>query len=179
MDSYQDRINSYKNESNERWINIALVLLGILTVIAILRFAFFENVLVVKTSMSPTIYDGQTVTILKTKNVSRGDIVVFKDTDVYDEVLIKRVIGIENDILSIDSDGILRISYKNKDNTVTHKAIVEPYIKDGENIIVQELTVPEGCLYVLGDNRIISYDSSEFGSIREESIIGKVVKFGK
>lgn len=176
MECFKERIDLYCKKSNDRLLNIALVILSILTILAFARLALFESVLVVKTSMLPTINDGQTVTILKTQNVQRGDIIVFNDSSVYNEILIKRVIGVEGDTVSISEDGILHLTYAGKDGDTTHKAIKEKYILNDKNIEIDSYTVPKGCLYVLGDNRILSYDSSEFGAIQRSSIIGKVIK---
>lgn len=176
MNSYKERIDSYCKRSNDRLLNLIIVVLSILTILVIVFFSFFQNVLVIKTSMRPTISDGQTVTIFKTKDVNRGDIIVFKDKLVYHEILIKRVIGVENDIISIGEDGILHITFQDENNHTNYKAIREDYILEGENIIIDEFTVPAGCLYVLGDNRLISHDSSEFGAINKSSIIGKVIR---
>lgn len=101
-----------------------------------------------------------------------GDIVVF-ETDMETEegdqkLLIKRVIAKGGDTVAI-RDGVV---YRNG------QALEEPYTKDGyTNGGMDETEVPEGKLFLLGDNRVISVDSRDpsLGFISEDLIIGKAV----
>ena len=124
-----------------------------------------------------------------------GDIIVFKSDLVNTEptgvqgliekvtgqtsykLLIKRVIGVEGDVISI-KDGVV---YRNG------AALDEDYTKDGYTDGYEEnLTVPADQIYVMGDNRAVSMDSRSLGTISEEKVVGKAVvrvfpfdKFGK
>ncbi len=154
------------------FLNVILVVLLVVFLFTMGKRIFFEDVLVKKNSMTPTVLDGSVVTIYKTKEVDRFDIIVFQDKEVYSEVLIKRVIGVAGDEISIGEDGVLRV----KNDVEGEKTYKEYYINYGENIVLPPTKIQEGQLFVLGDNRIISHDSSEFGAISESSVWGKVVR---
>lgn len=163
------------NKNKRKW-GVVDVLLVILLIIAIICFAlsfFIAHVTVVQSSMLPTISSGDKIWILKTKNVSRNDIIVFEGNEENDKNLIKRVVAVSGDTLRIE-DGILFLTYS-ENNEIKHKMSKESYIYNGDNIDVEEITIPEGKIYVLGDNRLISLDSSEFGPIDKEQIIGKMI----
>lgn len=81
-------------------------------------------------------------------------------------LLMKRVIGLPGDILEI-KEGQL---YRNGEQ------IAEPYILwPMQKEPLQKYIVPEGCVFVLGDNRNDSIDSREIGPIPLDHIIGKVI----
>ena len=92
---------------------------------------------------------------------------------------IKRVIGIEGDHIKIENGKV----YLNGEE------LEEPYLRDGittESSLFTDITVPEGYVFVMGDNRPHSTDSRSFGCIPVEKIESKVWirfwpfnKFGK
>lgn len=103
-----------------------------------------------------------------------GDIVVFSDPQVPSRVLVKRVIATEDQVVSM-SDGVLYID---------GVAQSEPYVTGetyplsqtaGNVSISYPYIVPEGEVWVMGDNRENSSDSRYFGSIDENTIFGKAV----
>ena len=84
-----------------------------------------------------------------------GDIVVFQ-TELVDsgsgqkKTLVKRVVGLPGDRLSIRGGEVF----------LNGSALAEPYVKSGSTAgLMSEITVPEGCYFVLGDNREVSNDS--------------------
>ncbi len=82
------------------------------------------------------------------------------------KLLIKRVIGVEGDVINI-KDGVV---YRNGE------ALDEDYIKeDYTNGFIDNLIVPEDQLFVMGDNRAVSMDSRELGTIAEDRVVGKAV----
>lgn len=81
---------------------------------------------------------------------------------------IKRVIGVEGD----------RVQIANGKVYINGSELEEPYLPVGtvtRNVYYNDLIVPEGCIYVLGDNRAESMDSRTFGCIPIEKVEGKVV----
>jgi signal peptidase I len=108
-------------------------------------------------SMSPTIDAGSRVMAERVDGdeVRRGDVVVFKDTSwVADALVVKRVVAVGGDTVSCCTDGKL---------TVNGKRIDEPYLPAGspaEGVNFPAVKVPEGRLFLLGDERQGSLDST-------------------
>ncbi|AWW37309.1 signal peptidase [Streptomyces sp. AS58] len=107
-------------------------------------------------SMSPTIGVGDRVLAERVdgSEVRRGDVVVFKDATWGNAPMLKRVVAIGGDTVSCCRDGKL---------TVNGKQIDEPYLPDGQAAEVANfptVDVPEGRLFLLGDERHGSLDST-------------------
>lgn len=122
-------------------------------------------------SMNDTYQDGDTVICLRTHNPQKGDVIVC-DTDA-EKTLIKRVIATAGDVLDID--------FETGTITLNGEILEEPYIKEptylDEGGFEYPITVPEGCYFVMGDNRNASSDSRDarIGYIKPEQIYGKVL----
>ena len=116
--------------------------------------------------MSPTLKDGQNVIILKSnKNIKRNDI-VFIHSEKLDEDIVKRVVAVENDVVEIKGTDVY-VNSRKIDDSYTASHSDEQYIKP--------MVIPEGCVYVLGDNRDDSTDSRVLGPIDTEDIFAKVI----
>ncbi|ATW50832.1 signal peptidase I [Streptomyces peucetius] len=106
-------------------------------------------------SMSPTVEAGERVLAerIDGDEVHRGDIVVFRDKQWGDMPMLKRVVGVGGDEIACCSD--------NGRLTVNGKAIEEPYLLQGDQPASEKFTatVPEGQLFLLGDERLGSLDS--------------------
>ncbi|WP_225823147.1 signal peptidase I [Streptomyces naphthomycinicus] len=108
-------------------------------------------------SMTPTIDAGDRVLAQRVDGdeVRRGDVVVFEDkTWVTNAKVVKRVVAVGGDTVSCCTDGKL---------TVNGKQIEEPYLPPGSLAEIKnfgKVTVPEGRLFLLGDERQGSLDSS-------------------
>lgn len=107
-------------------------------------------------SMTPTIDAGDRILAQRVDggDVRRGDVVVFKDTNWGDAPMVKRVVAIGGDTVSCCQDGKLEVNGKEID---------EPYLPDGTPAEITDfptVTVPEGRLFLLGDERGSSLDST-------------------
>ena len=118
-------------------------------------------------SMEPTLRSGQRVVVLKAfGEVSRGDLIVFKNPTHPREILLKRVLATPGQQIEAVR-GRIRINANE---------LGEPYVKPGTtvgNLAVS--TLGSGKFYVLGDNRAESVDSRRFGGVDRRLIVGKVV----
>lgn len=83
---------------------------------------------------------------------------------------VKRIVALEGEHLFISEDGKVYID---------NKLLEEDYLNDDIKTIrsgeFYNLTVPEGCVFVMGDNRVESADSRLFGAIPEDKIEGNVI----
>ncbi|USK92139.1 signal peptidase I [Rossellomorea marisflavi] len=160
-----------KSESLE-WIK-ALAIAIILVVIA--RSFLITPIVVEGASMNTTLQDKDRMIVTKIGDPKRFDIVVFHAKEQQD--YIKRVIGLPGDT----------IEFKNDTLYVNGKAYDEPYLDDQkmaragdltepfklEDTAVGQKTVPEGTVFVMGDNRQNSEDSRMIGAIPMDQIVGK------
>lgn len=120
------------------------------------------------TSMSPTLRQGDLAVSISTKSPKRGDIIAFYYNN---KVFIKRVIALPGEQVELLDDGTVVI-----DGT----ALSEPYLAGkakGSTNLTYPCTVPEGAVFVMGDEREGSIDSrrSEIGFVETEQIAGRIV----
>lgn len=158
-------------EQPTNWKRFILDILETLVLAVVLYFginAVSARVRVDGFSMRPTLQDGEYILInklaYKFSEPVRGDIVVFKFPVNPEEDLIKRIIGIPGDTVNIQ-DGVLNV------NGVV---VDEPYI-NAPPAYNGTWQVPEGQLFVLGDNRNDSRDSHQWGLLPIENVIGRAV----
>jgi signal peptidase I len=152
---------------------LALVLVLVAVVVAL--FAIGNDTIRLKlpgVSMEPTIQAGQSVSATKVNpgayRPQRGDIVVFTAPAGWiaggdpGQMLIKRVIGLPGERL-VCCDPDIRW-------TVNGTPLAEPYVKDGNTTagMSVDVVVPDGRLWVLGDNRSASADSATHFSVSSD-----------
>ena len=151
--------------------------------VAIIALVFTFGVRIVKVdghSMDHTLSDGERILINLLKAPDYGDIVVVDGYTDYGKPLVKRVIGKAGD--TIDIDFTAGIVYRNGE------ALDEPYTAEPTYLYESvdfPITVPDGCLFLMGDNRNNSTDSRDtrVGCGDERDIMGaavlRVLPFGK
>ena len=164
--------------------NLTNILLAGVALVFLLMVVLFGYVPVSGTSMLPTLQEkGDAVIILKCGTVTRGDIVIVDNSDLKlhpeDKLLIKRVVAIQGDTVSYRQDNVGKLVLK-----VNGEVINEPYIKETlylDDVLQRPSRVENGCdvkdgyVYVMGDNRLTSHDSRNFGQIELDRIVGKVI----
>lgn len=139
----------------------------------VLIFTFFGRLITVDgSSMEPTLLHGELMLVRSVGYTpQQGDIVVLTQVSFREDAIVKRVIATGGQTVSID--------YLAGTVTVDGVLLDEPYIKEemlprGD---VTDLTVPEGCIFVMGDNRNVSADSRYYdvGVIDERRVIGRAI----
>lgn len=153
---------------------VTVVLVVILLVLLYLKTAVFMVVSVKGSSMYDTLSDGDLLFANKLSSVSRGDVVVIHDPEIDNEALIKRVIGLGGDELWT-VNGYVYITYTDSQGERVTERLVEDYVyREGTTKMSGKITVPEGCIFVMGDNRTASSDSRFFGAVKLSSVMGVV-----
>ncbi len=149
------------------------ILLFTALIVLFVRQFLFEPVEVHGTSMMPTFEEADKVLMMKISNIDNFDIIVFKSPD--GKNFIKRVIGTPGDEIRMVQDRLLLNGepveefYLRKNRLLAKQEGREKLTEDFEGF-----TVPRGAYFLLGDNRMNSVDSRDFGFIREEVVIGEV-----
>lgn len=140
------------------------------------REYLFSPVVVNGASMNPTYENKDVIIVSKMSEINRFDHVVFK-APYKDENYIKRVIGLPGDTIEMKED-LLIVNGSEYDEPYVNRETKNPMQKRiTENFTLLEITgedkVPEGYIFVLGDNRLNSYDSRDYGFIPIDDIFGE------
>ena len=162
------------SENTKAWIKDIVIAL----VIGLVIIQFIKPTIVKEHSMQPTLNENDYIFLSKQAYLFHdpkpGDIIVFhshlETADHKEKLLIKRVIGTAGDEIVIGDDGVV---YRNGE-ALDEPYTLEPYTRQAE---ISEVTVPEGELFVMGDNRQNSVDSrfDDVGMVPVDSIVGKAV----
>ncbi|MEE1066328.1 MAG: signal peptidase I [Acutalibacteraceae bacterium] len=168
----------------KKWLRIFDLCGSVVTAIVIIFVIFtfvFRPASVVGESMLPTLQNGDWLITIPQDEYEYGDIVVFtpdKNMTNHEgepqngEPYIKRVIATEGDRVEVN--------FVSGQVIVNGETLDEPYILDTTRVpgdVLYPVVVPEGKLFVMGDNRNNSKDSrsSEVGFVDKETVLGKVV----
>lgn len=167
-----DKPNPIKSEAWE-WIK-ALLIAAIL--VFFIRWLIFAPFIVDGPSMEPNFFTKERLIVNKIiyslRKPERGEVVVFHATK--DKDYIKRVIALPGETVRVEGDKVY----------VNNKVLDEPYLKRALDEAAKngvpyntrnaaEKTVPEGSVFVMGDNRSNSSDSRDIGPVKYEQIVGR------
>ena len=172
------------------WIHCIVVAI----IVCVLLFVLAARVIDVRgQSMEPTLYQGDKIIITRLAgDYKYGDIVVLQKDSFKREPIVKRVIATEGQTVTIDfAEGIVSVNGEALDETYTKErtydrydimnpAFYEVYGIDPEKDVTENtvtVTVPEGCVFVMGDNRNNSSDSrvGTINFVDTRIIMGKAV----
>ena len=156
----------YRKAANSDFI---IYLLTLMAVAIFIRTFIFEPVQCIGISMYPTLVGGEgmfTEKLTYTISAPQRDDIIICRYPYHTEKCVKRVIAVPGDRISI-SDGAIYLNGERLDES----AYWSGYIEDSE---MPEVTVPDKCLFVVGDNRNHSGDSRHVGFIPYCQVKGKV-----
>lgn len=149
---------------------LASTLLIVLIVVGASRL-LVQTVQIQGPSMQPTLHTGELVLIdtlsPRLHGPNRGDIIIFHPPVAPRDDYVKRVIGLPGDVVKI-TDGTVYVN--------GHR-LSEPYLHRPHTYSFPRTRVPAGDLFVLGDNRDISYDSHLWPTpfLAENQVIGRAI----
>lgn len=159
-----------------------LIPIFLMILIGSIKIFFFDIAIVNGNSMYPTLHNGDFLIVRKSEcPILIGDIVLLKlsSGDGMKEYAVKRVIATGGDTVKID--------YGNNNVYINGQVIAEPYInynqddpmKQRDKQSITSFYVPDGYVFLMGDNRNYSTDSrnEEIGAISTEDVIGTVSIF--
>ena len=157
-----------RNSFRKALWNVMTVLLVAAAITALVATRLFLLVQIDGNSMEPGLAAGDTIAIHQTKDIEKGDVIGFYYGG---RILLKRVIGSAGDQIDIDKDGNVSVNGKIQE---------EPYVAEknlGKCEIEFPYEVPEGMVFVLGDNRSVSLDSRihTIGCVETDQIAGKAL----
>mgnify|MGYP002672358228 FL=1 len=156
----------YRRAANSDFI---IYLLTLMAVAIFIRTFIFEPVQCIGISMYPTLVGGEgmfTEKLTYTVSAPQRDDIIICRYPYHTEKCVKRVIAVPGDRISI-SDGAIYLNGERLDES----AYWDGYIEDSD---MPEVTVPDKCLFVVGDNRNYSGDSRHVGFIPYCQVKGKV-----
>lgn len=157
------------------------------------RHHYVESFQIPSNSMQPAIMAGDILFVDKRyncpqckHNVQRGDIVVFFYPNDRTRYYIKRIIGLEGDKIElydqqlvVNNQTLSRLakqSYDNEQLIWEEKMGQVRYTaqwEEADDSTIETITVPQGSVFVMGDNRSSSEDSRDFGAVPLDDVLGK------
>ena len=157
----------------KRWGGMLLLL--VLLAVAVRLYRTYITVEVLSNSMAPTLVKGDRVLVnimaYRKESPKRGDVVYMRDPLRRGETEIKRVVGLPGEWVAIVEGRVL----VRREGSSTWRALEEPYVRHNISERPAMWFVPEGHVFVLGDNRERSEDSRDWGPVPLNLVMGKVV----
>ena len=141
-----------------------------IVVIVVCAWVLFTQVFLVTqakgNSMFPAVKDGDLLICYRMqKTYAKNDVVVYTQGG---KLRVGRILGREGDLIALDDSGTLVVN-----GAVQSGEILYPtYAKDA---LTYPFTVPEGCVFILGDYRTQSEDSRDFGAVSTDDVEAKVI----
>lgn len=165
-----------KEASDGRDLYLNIRVLVIMMTAFVLMFTFVARIIVVSgPSMLDTLHNGDLILVWSLGYTPKqGDIVVVTQESYQEDSIVKRVIALEGQTVDInyDTDTVYVDGEPLKEDYTKERMLVPSY---GEGL--NHVTVPEGCIFVMGDNRNHSADSRfpGIGIVDTRCVIGKGV----
>ena len=179
-------VELYKNElarpgEQPKWVGslyeMAEVLSSAVLCIAVLFTFVLRFAGVIGSSMTPTLKNGEWLAVTAIlQQPAPGDIVIISPrTNAFHEPLVKRVVAVAGDELDL-ADGHVLVNGQPADETYLPEGVITNPAPESQSGLTYPVRVPEGRVFVMGDNRGGSTDSrySAVGFIRVDDLLGRV-----
>lgn len=165
-----------KSENVKKFLYELSDIFAVAMLIILIVTSFFIRVINVSgTSMEPTLHEADRLVLSSfCYTPERGDIIVSSQPNSKERLLIKRIVAVEGDTIDIDwQSGAITINGE----VIEEDFVTETYFNtfcDHKGDF--PMTIPDGYSFVMGDNRLVSWDSryEEVGLIRNDYIMGSV-----
>lgn len=158
----------YVPEESRRAYRLACILFWSLLLFGVFHKYVIGFGIIHEQSMLPTLPAGSQLLINKYvyrfHRPMRGDVVVIRPTTLSEDQYVKRVIGVEGEILVIAQGGVY----------INGKRLIEPYAFGPTGPDFGPYLIAKDTYFVLGDNRLVSIDSRFFGAVRRQQIEGRI-----
>ena len=171
VEAKEERYNPKKPRKIDSVFEFVELLIFTFLAVMVVSSFFFRHSEVIGSSMENTLNDGDHLIISDLfYTPARGDIIVCSDYSTgLKTPIVKRVIGIAGDTVRIDEDGNVYLNGELLDEPYVYINSAHSAYRPGEWV------VPEGEVFVMGDHRNVSEDSRSFGTVKTDSILGKVL----
>ena len=151
------------------WEILKIVIIALVIVIPI-RYFLFQPFIVKGQSMEPNFEDSNYLIVdelsYRFRDPQRGEVVVFRYPRNVSQRFIKRIIGLPGEKIEIKA-GVVMVNGKILDES--------EYFPSGVQTLGNiQISLDENEYFVLGDNRISSFDSRQWGTLPRKNIIGRV-----
>lgn len=175
-----DPLERRRQQIRSVWEWVAVVAIAIIAALLI-RLFLFQQYYIDGPSMQTTLMPQDRVLVnklsYKLHDVHRGDVVVFdRLTGVaqHDD-LIKRVIALPGETLEVRSCEVFIDGQRLNEPYLNplQQSAADPASRCGSHTDLSPQTIPDGMVFVMGDNRVQSFDSRDFGPIDEDVIRGR------
>ena len=156
------------------WEIVKIVIIALAIVIPV-RYFIFQPFFVEGSSMEPNFHNGDYLIVdeisYRFSNPRRGDVIVFRYPNDPTKRFIKRVIGLPGETVEVKNGRVI-IFKGSKEVKLDESAYLPSYLITPD---CKPLFLGSGDYFVLGDNRMRSFDSEDWGVLPRRNIIGKVI----
>ncbi len=146
---------------------VAQTLILALLLALIIRGYLVETYLVYGPSMEPSLFEGERLLVNKLvyrfRDPAPGEVIVFREPGVDGRNLVKRVVAVDGQMIEV----------RNGDVFLDGNLVRESFVISPSSDTIPTHQVPDGTIFVMGDNRANSLDSRYFGPVDTESVRGR------